>query len=89
MFTSWGKETAHKYTETELDFIVKALAETEGYGVILRAKGILPMEDGSWKQFDMVPEEYEVRAGQPDYAGRVCVIGTNLKEEELAKLFHI
>ena len=89
VFTSWGKETAHKYTETELDFIVKALAETEGYGVILRAKGILPMEDGSWKQFDMVPEEYEVRAGQPDYAGRVCVIGTNLKEEELAKLFHI
>lgn len=89
IFTSWGKETAHKYTETELDFIMKVLSETEGYGMILRAKGIVQMEDGSWKQFDMVPEEYEVRAGQPDYAGRVCVIGTDLKEEELLALFHI
>lgn len=89
IFTSWGKETAHKYTEEELDYLVKALSETEAYGTILRSKGIVPMADGSWKQFDLVPEEYEVRDGQADYAGRVCVIGTDLKEEELLKLFHV
>ena len=89
VFTSWGKETAHKYTEDELDFILKALTETEAYGTILRAKGIIQMEDGSWKQFDMVPEEFEIRAGQADYTGRLCVIGTDLKEDELMKLFHI
>lgn len=89
VFTSWGKETAHKYTDEELDFLLKALSETEGYGTILRSKGIIPMDDGTWKQFDLVPEEYEVREGQADYTGRVCVIGTDLKEEELLKLFHI
>ncbi len=89
VFTSWGRETAHKYTDEELDFLLKALSETDGYGTILRSKGIIPMEDGTWKQFDLVPEEYEVRAGQADYTGRVCAIGTNLKEEELRKLFHI
>ena len=89
VFTSWGKETAHKYTEEELDFLVKALSETDSYGTILRSKGIIPMTDGTWKQFDLVPEEYEVRDGQADYTGRVCVIGTNLKEDELLKLFHI
>lgn len=89
MFTSWGRETAHKYTEEELDFILKALSETEGYGTILRSKGIIAMADGIWKQFDLVPEEYEARKGQADYTGRICVIGTDLKEEELEKLFHI
>lgn len=89
VFTSWGKETAHKYTEEELDYLVKALSETEAYGIILRSKGIVAMQDGSWKQFDLVPEEYEIRGGQADYTGRVCVIGTDLKEEELLKLFHI
>ena len=89
VFTSWGKETGHKYTDIELDFILKALSETDVYGTILRAKGIIPMEGGNWKQFDMVPEEFELRDGQPDYTGRVCVIGTDLKEDELAKLFHI
>ena len=89
IFTSWGRETAHKYTEEELDYIVKALSETEGYGTILRSKGLVAMTDGSWKQFDLVPEEYEVRSGQPDYTGRLCVIGTALKEDELLKLFHI
>lgn len=89
VFTSWGKETAHKYTDEELDFLLKALSETEGYGTILRSKGIIPMADGTWKQFDLVPEEYEVRDGKADYTGRVCVIGTDLKEEELLKLFHI
>lgn len=89
IFTSWGKETAHKYTDEELDFLLKALSETDGYGTILRSKGIIPMADGTWKQFDLVPEEYEIRDGQADYTGRVCVIGTDLREEELVKLFHI
>ena len=89
VFTSWGRETAHRYTEEELDFLLKALSETEGYGTILRSKGIIGMADGSWKQFDLVPEEYETREGQPDYTGRICVIGPDLKEEELEKLFHI
>lgn len=89
VFTSWGKETAHKYTEEELDYIVKALSETEAYGTILRAKGIIAMEDGTWKQFDLVPEEHEIRNSQADYTGLLCVIGTDLKEEELLKLFHI
>ena len=89
VFTSWGKETAHKYTEEELDYILKALSETDAYGTILRSKGIIAMADGSWKQFDLVPEEYEVRAGQPDYTGRLCVIGTDIKEDELMKLFHL
>ena len=89
VFTSWGRETAHKYTDEELDYLVKALSETDAYGTILRSKGIVPMSDGSWRQFDLVPEEYEVREGQADYTGRVCVIGTDLKEEELLKLFHI
>ena len=89
VFTSWGRETAHKYTEEELDFLLKALAETEGYGTVLRAKGIIQMTDGSWKQFDLVPGESETREGQPDYTGRVCVIGTDLKEDSLQTLFHI
>jgi len=89
VFTSWGKETVHKYTEEELDFIVKSLSETEGYGTVLRAKGIVAMADGSWKQFDLVPEEAEIRDGQADYTGRICVIGTDIKEDELVKLFHI
>lgn len=89
VFASWGRETAHKYTDEELDYLVKALSETDAYGTILRSKGIVPMSDGSWRQFDLVPEEYEVREGQADYTGRVCVIGTDLKEEDLLKLFHI
>ena len=89
VFTSWGKETVHKYTEEELDYLLKALSETTSYGTILRSKGIIQMTDGSWKQFDLVPEEYEVREGQPDYTGRICVIGTDLKEEDLLKLFHV
>ena len=89
VFTSWGKETAHKYAEEELDLILKALSETDGYGTILRSKGIIAMEDGTWRQFDLVPEEYETRECQADYTGRICVIGTDLKEEDLMKLFHL
>lgn len=89
VFTSWGKETAHKYTEEELDYLLKALSETDAYGTILRSKGIIQMTDGNWKQFDLVPQEYEVRDGNADYSGRMVVIGTDLKEDELAKLFHV
>ena len=89
VFTSWGKETAHKYTEEELDYLLKALSETDAYGTILRSKGIIQMTDGNWKQFDLVPQEYEVRDGNADYAGRMVVIGTDLKEDELTKLFHV
>ena len=89
VFSSWGQETAHKYTEEELDFILKALSEAEGYGKILRSKGIIQMSDGAWKQFDLVPEEYEIRNCEADYAGRVCVIGTDLNEKELQGLFRI
>ena len=89
VFTSWGKETAHKYTEEELDYLLKALSETDAYGTILRSKGIIQMTDGNWKQFDLVPQEYEVRDGNADYSGRMVVIGTDLKEDELVKLFHV
>ncbi|MBQ8559022.1 MAG: cobalamin biosynthesis protein CobW [Tyzzerella sp.] len=89
VFTSWGRETAHKYTDEELDFIVKTLSETNAYGTVLRAKGIIAMTDGTWKQFDLVPDESEVREGQADYTSRICVIGTDLKEDDLLKLFSI
>ena len=89
VFTSWGEETAHQYTEEELELILKDLSGESTCGTVLRAKGILPMADGSWKQFDLVPGEYEVREGQPDYTGRLCVIGTDLKEEDLSGLFHL
>lgn len=89
VFTSWGKETVHKYTEEELQEIVMLLSAGDTFGTVLRAKGIIPMADGTWKQFDLVPEEYEVRESQADYTGRVCVIGTDLKEEALSVLFHI
>lgn len=89
VFTSWGKETVHKYTEEELQEIVMLLSVGDTFGTVLRAKGIIPMADGTWKQFDLVPEEYEVRESQADYTGRVCVIGTDLKEEALSVLFHI
>ena len=87
MFTSWGKETAHKYSREDLDKALHALDEG-AYGMILRAKGIVNGEDG-WLEFDYVPEEHEVRAGHPDYTGRLCVIGAELKEHELAELFGV
>ena len=89
VFTSWGKETARKYTQEELSTILDALADTETYGMILRAKGMLPAQDGTWIYFDMVPEEYELRQGSPEVTGRLCVIGSKLNEEKLAELFHI
>lgn len=87
IFTSWGKETPHKYTKEEIQTILNTLSETEEYGIILRAKGMVPAQDGTWIYFDMVPGETDVREGQPDYTGRLCVIGTDIKEDELEKLF--
>lgn len=69
--------------------MVNALSESETFGTVLRAKGIVAMQDGSWKQFDLVPGEAEIRDGKADYTGRICVIGTDLKEDELVKAFHI
>ena len=89
MFTSWGKETPHKYTEEGLRSILEVLADTEKYGVILRAKGIVPSETSDWLYFDLVPGEFEIRKGQPDITGKLCVIGSGLKEDELAKLFEL
>ena len=89
VFTSWGVETANKYDREELDTILNKLANTEDFGKILRAKGMIPATDGSWMYYDLVPEEYEIRDGKPDYTGRICVIGSELKEEELKKLFRV
>ena len=75
--------------EEELKQALEVLANETGYGTILRAKGIVAGADGSWIQFDLVPGEYEIRKGSPDYTGRLCVIGSDLKTEELSELFHL
>lgn len=87
VFTSWGRETIKKYTREGLEKMLEALSTSEDYGIILRAKGMLPAEDGTWIYFDMVPEETEIREGAPEYTGRLCVIGSKLKEDKLAELF--
>ncbi len=89
VFTSWGKETPHKYTKEKIESILKIFCDTEDYGSILRAKGMVPAEDGTWIYFDMVPGEYELRDGEPDYTGRLCVIGTNIDEHKLEELFEL
>lgn len=87
VFTSWGRETIKKYSRENLEKILETLSGSEEYGVILRAKGMLPAEDGTWIYFDMVPEETEIREGAPEYTGRLCVIGSKLNEDRLAELF--
>ncbi|MBO5237213.1 MAG: GTP-binding protein [Lachnospiraceae bacterium] len=89
VFTSWGKETPHKYTDADMESILKQLSETEEYGVILRAKGMVPNVNGEWIYFDLVPGEYEMRKGTPDYTGKLCVIGSQLKEDKLTELFQL
>ena len=89
VFTSWGRETIRKYSQNELKEMLDALSASEDYGIILRAKGMLPAEDGTWIYFDMVPEETEIREGAPEYTGRLCVIGSKLKEDKLAELFKL
>lgn len=88
VFTSWGCETIRKYTEDEISNILKTLESDDSYGTILRAKGMVA-GDSEWIYFDMVPEEHEVRSGSAEYTGRICVIGSDLKEEKLAELFGI
>jgi G3E family GTPase len=89
VFTSWGRETIKKFTREGLEKMLESLSASEEYGVILRAKGMLPAEDGTWIYFDMVPEETEIREGSPEYTGRLCVIGSKLKEDKLAELFGV
>ena len=87
VFTSWGKETVHKYEKDEMEGILHALSDDDSYGTILRAKGMVEGTDGKWIYFDMVPGEADVREGQPEYTGRICVIGAQLKEDKLEQLF--
>ena len=87
VFTSWGRETVKKYKKEEIETILETLSESEDYGTILRAKGMLPAEDGTWIYFDMVPEETEIREGAPEYTGRLCVIGSKMNESKLEELF--
>lgn len=89
VFTSWGKETPHKYTDTDMEAILKNLSESEEYGIILRAKGMVPNVNGEWIYFDLVPGEYELRKGNPDYTGKLCVIGSKLQEDKLTELFQL
>ena len=89
VFTSWGKETPHKFDRTRIEEILKIFCDTEDYGTILRAKGMVEGTDGTWIYFDMVPGEYELREGQPDYTGRLCVIGTDIDDHKLMELFGI
>ena len=87
VFTSWGTETVKAYSEAELEHILTALDSGE-YGAILRAKGIVAAADGGqWLHYDFVPEEHQVRRGPADYTGRICVIGSQLKEDKLSQLF--
>ena len=86
VFTSWGKETPKVFARADIERILTALDSGE-YGKILRAKGIVSGENGAWIEFDFVPEEHQVRPGHPDYTGRLCVIGAELKEDKLAQLF--
>ncbi|MCR5526790.1 MAG: GTP-binding protein [Lachnospiraceae bacterium] len=90
VFTSWGQETSHKFTEAQLKEILEKLAviENNEFGFILRAKGYVPDADGAeWLHFDLTPGEYEVRRGSADYTGRICVIGSKIKEDMLKELF--
>ena len=89
VFTSWGRETAKKYSKEEIENILKTLSEDESFGTILRAKGMVDGKDGQWIYFDMVPEEYEVRTGAAQIAGKLCVIGSKMNEEKLAEIFGV
>ena len=89
VFTSWGRETAKKYTKEEIEAALKKLSEAEDFGVILRAKGMVDGKDGQWIYFDMVPEEYEVRTGTPQITGKICVIGSKMAEDKIAEIFGV
>lgn len=88
VFTSWGVESARKYTKEEITNALTALEDADKYGMILRAKGIVPAEDGSWIHFDYVPGTPDVRSGSAGTTGRLCVIGSGIHEDALTELFH-
>lgn len=89
VFSSWGVETPKKFEREKLQKILDTLSESDAYGVILRAKGMVPCTDGTWMYFDMTPGESEIRSGAPEYTGRLCVIGSKINEDALAALFEI
>ena len=89
VFTSFGRETVRKYEEDTLRDILEKLANSEDYGMILRAKGMLPDAEGKWHYFDLTPGEYEIRDGQPDIIGRICVIGSKMNEDAIRELFEL
>ncbi len=89
MFTSWGVETARKFTPDFIKSCLEALEDADKYGVILRSKGIVENEDGTWTYFDYVPGEPDVRTGNASTTGRICVIGSKINEEKLAELFGV
>ena len=88
MFTSWGRETHLKFERCAVEHALKEL-DSGKYGMVLRAKGILPCVDGSWIHFDMVPEEIDIRSGKADINGKLCVIGSKLDEAGIAALFGV
>ena len=87
IFTTWGRETPHKFTKETIENALKTLADSEDYGYIVRSKGIVPAEDGTWIYFDLVDGEYEIRTGEPDVTGKLVVIGTDVAEDKVAELF--
>ena len=89
VFTSWGKETPKKFEKDALEGILEKLSESDDYGLVLRAKGIVPGTTGAWLHFDLTPGEYEIREGASDVTGRICVIGSKLKEDEISELFGV
>ena len=89
VFTSWGVETANKYSRDEIESILVKLDDAAAYGAILRAKGVVPGADGQWIHYDYVPEEQDVRTGPASFTGRICVIGSKLNEEALKALFRV
>lgn len=89
VFTSWGTETPKKFKKDSLGTMLQELSMSDAYGMILRAKGILPDSNGDWLYFDLTPGEYEIRKGAPDYTGRICVIGTELKIERIEQLLEL
>ena len=87
IFTTWGRETPHKFTKETIENALKTLADSDDYGYIVRSKGIVPAEDGTWIYFDLVDGEYEIRTGDPDVTGKLVVIGTDVKEDTVEELF--
>lgn len=89
IFTSWGTETVEKYTKSELEAFLNSLSDVDVYGTVLRAKGIVEGTDGTWMEFDYVPEEFEIRSTKADYTGKLCVIGTDINEKAIQTKLHI